>query len=160
MDSLSPLTLRKMDRVAASRQKSCNTCVRGKRKCDKKTPRCTRCAAKGLDCVYQKLPPGSGFHDDDLGVASASDIHDAHDVHDVHDFNDVHDFDMGFDIESLGTSTNSTTATTSPDSLHTSSVTSIQLDSNLDFSIIDQLMANDSWTSRWCPRTRPSPSGT
>ncbi|KAH6997687.1 hypothetical protein BKA56DRAFT_626518 [Ilyonectria sp. MPI-CAGE-AT-0026] len=120
-----------MDRVAASRQKSCNTCVRGKRKCDKKTPRCTRCAAKGLDCVYQKLPPGASFHDEDIGAPSTS---------------DVHDFDMGFDIESLGTSTDTTTttATTSPESLHSNNVTSIQLDSNLDFSIIDQLMANDS----------------
>ncbi|KAK7430803.1 hypothetical protein QQZ08_002592 [Neonectria magnoliae] len=134
MESLSPLTLRKMDRVAASRQKSCNTCVRGKRKCDKKTPRCTRCAAKGLECVYQKLPPGASFHDEDIGVAPA---------------NEVPNFDMGFDIESLSTSTNTTTtttttATTSPDSLHNTSVPSIDLDTNLDFSIIDHLMANDS----------------
>ncbi|KPM36099.1 hypothetical protein AK830_g10466 [Neonectria ditissima] len=136
MNSLSPLTLRKMDRVAASRQKSCNTCVRGKRKCDKKTPRCTRCAAKGLECIYQKLPPGASFHDEDIGVASA---------------NEVPDFDMGFDIEGLSTSTSTTTttttATTSPESLHnnaSSLPSSIELDSNLDFSIIDHLMANDS----------------
>ncbi|KAK2603830.1 hypothetical protein QQS21_003954 [Conoideocrella luteorostrata] len=45
---------------AASRQKSCNACVRGKRRCDKRTPRCSRCSAKNLDCVYQKLPPGAG----------------------------------------------------------------------------------------------------
>ncbi|KAF1739295.1 hypothetical protein CRV24_001227 [Beauveria bassiana] len=43
----------------SSRQKSCNACVRGKRRCDKRTPRCTRCAAKGLDCVYHKMPPSS-----------------------------------------------------------------------------------------------------
>ncbi|KAL7944772.1 hypothetical protein V8C42DRAFT_80924 [Trichoderma barbatum] len=54
--------LRKLDRMssdggAASRQKSCNACVRGKRRCDKRTPRCTRCATKGLDCVYQRQPP-------------------------------------------------------------------------------------------------------
>ncbi|KAL7958205.1 hypothetical protein V8C34DRAFT_283746 [Trichoderma compactum] len=54
--------LRKLDRIggdggAASRQKSCNACVRGKRRCDKRTPRCTRCATKGLDCVYQRQPP-------------------------------------------------------------------------------------------------------
>ncbi|KAH7137262.1 hypothetical protein B0J13DRAFT_75889 [Dactylonectria estremocensis] len=140
MDSLSPLTLRKMDRVAASRQKSCNTCVRGKRKCDKRTPRCTRCAAKGLDCVYQKIPPGASYHDEGLGVAAAD---------------DVHDFDMGFDIEALGdssTTSTSTCTTTSPEStgFHTTSntntttnTTSIQLDSSLDFSIIDQLMANE-----------------
>ncbi|PTB61313.1 hypothetical protein BBK36DRAFT_122468, partial [Trichoderma citrinoviride] len=57
-------SLRKLDRGngdggAASRQKSCNACVRGKRRCDKRTPRCTRCAAKGLDCVYQRQPPPS-----------------------------------------------------------------------------------------------------
>lgn len=45
---------------AASRQKSCNACVRGKRRCDKRTPQCSRCWAKSLDCVYQKLPPGAG----------------------------------------------------------------------------------------------------
>lgn len=44
---------------AASRQKSCNACVRGKRRCDKRTPQCSRCLAKGLGCVYQKLPPGA-----------------------------------------------------------------------------------------------------
>ncbi|KID87993.1 C6 zinc finger domain protein [Metarhizium guizhouense ARSEF 977] len=44
---------------AASRQKSCNACVRGKRRCDKRTPQCSRCSAKGLDCIYQKLPPGA-----------------------------------------------------------------------------------------------------
>ncbi|KAM5356143.1 hypothetical protein ACJ41O_002789 [Fusarium nematophilum] len=137
--------MRKMDRVAASRQKSCNACVRGKRKCDKKTPRCTRCAAKGLDCVYQRLPPGASFHDDDLGVGEGSE----------NLAREVPDFDMGFDINSLGTTSasGSTTTTTTtntaasttnatPESL--SSSISIQLDSPLDFSLIDHLMANDS----------------
>ncbi|KAE8376382.1 hypothetical protein BDV26DRAFT_294130 [Aspergillus bertholletiae] len=41
-----------------SRQKSCNACVRSKRRCDKRTPQCTRCAAKGLSCLY--LPAASG----------------------------------------------------------------------------------------------------
>ncbi|KAL6869109.1 hypothetical protein ACO1O0_000432 [Amphichorda felina] len=45
--------------AAASRQKSCNACVRGKRRCDKVTPTCTRCAAKGLSCIYQRMPAGS-----------------------------------------------------------------------------------------------------
>ncbi|OHW92519.1 C6 zinc finger domain-containing protein [Colletotrichum incanum] len=40
-----------------SRQKSCNACVRSKRRCDKQTPRCTRCAEKNFSCVYQNLPP-------------------------------------------------------------------------------------------------------
>ncbi|KAI8724989.1 Zn(2)-C6 fungal-type domain-containing protein [Fusarium sp. LHS14.1] len=135
MDSFSPLAMRKMDRAAASRQKSCNACVRGKRKCDKKIPRCTRCAAKGLDCVYQRLPPGASFHDEDIGGGETA----ANNLS-----NEVPDFDMGFDINNLGTSTASaSTATTTPESLGTN-VSSIQLDSPLDFSIIDHLMANDS----------------
>lgn len=130
MDSFSPLATRKMDRAAASRQKSCNACVRGKRKCDKKTPRCTRCAAKGLDCVYQRLPPGASFHDDDICIADS--------------LNDVPDFDMGFDINNLGgTATLSSTSNTSPDSLDRVTTSTIDLDSPLDFSIIDHLMAND-----------------
>ncbi|KAJ4272192.1 hypothetical protein NW762_000903 [Fusarium torreyae] len=134
MDSFSPLAARKMDRAAASRQKSCNACVRGKRKCDKNTPRCTRCAAKGLDCVYQRLPPGANFHDDDIGGFGVADT-----------LNDVPDFDMGFDINNLGTTTDSSTSTsnTTPDSLGRVTTSSIELDSPLDFSIIDHLMAND-----------------
>ncbi|CAM1507143.1 Fc.00g067840.m01.CDS01 [Cosmosporella sp. VM-42] len=122
MDSFSPLTLKKMDRAAASRQKSCNACVRGKRKCDKRTPRCTRCAAKGLECVYARTPPGSN-----------NGHHDGHGVSGVHD---VPDFDMGFDIEGLSTDT-------SPESLGTDC--HLQLDSSLDFNIMD-LMSNGSST--------------
>lgn len=132
MESFSPLAARKMDRAAASRQKSCNACVRGKRKCDKKTPRCTRCAAKGLDCVYQRLPPGSNFHDDDICITDS--------------FNDVPDFDMGFDINNLGgsgTATDSSTSNTTPENVSRATTSSIELDSPLDFSIIDHLMAND-----------------
>ncbi|KAI9172097.1 Transcription factor gsfR2 [Paramyrothecium foliicola] len=73
----------RLDRVPASRQKSCNACVRGKRRCDKRTPNCTRCAAKGLDCIYQRLPPAST-----LSEAPA-----------------MADFDMGFDMEGLSTDT-------------------------------------------------------
>ncbi|EMT62274.1 hypothetical protein NOF04DRAFT_1165005 [Fusarium oxysporum II5] len=137
MDSLGSLAARKMDRSAASRQKSCNACVRGKRKCDKKTPRCTRCAAKGLDCVYQRLPPGANFHDDDLcaGLGAADNL------------NEVPDFDMGFDINNLGAdssaSASASTSNTTPDSLDRVTTSSIELDSPLDFSIIDHLMAND-----------------
>ncbi|PQK08450.1 hypothetical protein BB8028_0001g05250 [Beauveria bassiana] len=96
----------------SSRQKSCNACVRGKRRCDKRTPRCTRCAAKGLDCVYHKMPPSSSSsttttaQNSSCGgrtpqltpgqstTGSASP-----------EMADVPDFDMGFDYESLGTET-------------------------------------------------------
>lgn len=47
------------DAADKSRQKSCNACVRSKRRCDKRTPRCTRCAEKNFSCVYQNLPPVS-----------------------------------------------------------------------------------------------------
>ncbi|GIJ83134.1 hypothetical protein Asppvi_001653 [Aspergillus pseudoviridinutans] len=44
-----------------SRQKSCNACVRSKRRCDKRTPQCTRCAERGLPCLYHKNPAASGL---------------------------------------------------------------------------------------------------
>ncbi|KAF4208812.1 hypothetical protein CNMCM8927_008761 [Aspergillus lentulus] len=46
-----------------SRQKSCNACVRSKRRCDKRTPQCTRCAERGLSCLYHKNPAASGSDD-------------------------------------------------------------------------------------------------
>ncbi|KAF5021173.1 hypothetical protein F66182_6795 [Fusarium sp. NRRL 66182] len=116
MDSLSPLAARKMDKVAASRQKSCNACVRGKRKCDKKTPR---------------LPPGASFHNDDTGAGLCT----------TGALNEVPEFDMAFDINSLGTTDSSSNAT--PESLGRATTSTVELDSPLDFSIIDHLMAND-----------------
>ncbi|EXA31245.1 hypothetical protein FOVG_17486 [Fusarium oxysporum f. sp. pisi HDV247] len=38
----------------ASRQKNCDSCVRVKRRCDRRTPICSRCAAKHLRCNYGK----------------------------------------------------------------------------------------------------------
>lgn len=38
----------------ASRQKSCNACVRSKRKCDKRAPVCSRCAERDEPCVYKR----------------------------------------------------------------------------------------------------------
>lgn len=40
--------------MSASRQKSCNTCVRSKRKCDNGFPKCRRCTARKLDCEYSR----------------------------------------------------------------------------------------------------------
>ena len=37
---------------AASRQKSCNACVKSKRRCDKVQPICSRCAERHEVCVY------------------------------------------------------------------------------------------------------------
>ncbi|KAK3390050.1 hypothetical protein B0H63DRAFT_464706 [Podospora didyma] len=35
-----------------SRQKNCSCCVQAKRRCDRKTPICSRCADKQLPCIY------------------------------------------------------------------------------------------------------------
>ncbi|KAE8313211.1 hypothetical protein BDV41DRAFT_537159 [Aspergillus transmontanensis] len=37
-----------------SRQKSCVACAGGKRRCDRQTPQCSRCHARGLECIYIK----------------------------------------------------------------------------------------------------------
>ena len=39
-------------RSQSSRQKSCNACVSSKRRCDKRTPVCGRCAKRRYVCVY------------------------------------------------------------------------------------------------------------
>ena len=38
--------------ISASRQKNCNSCVQAKRRCDRRTPICSRCAEKKILCVY------------------------------------------------------------------------------------------------------------
>lgn len=40
--------------IPASRQKNCNSCVQAKRRCDRRTPICSRCAEKKIPCVYTK----------------------------------------------------------------------------------------------------------
>jgi hypothetical protein len=61
--------------AAASRQKSCNACVRSKRRCDKRTPKCTRCAEKNYACVYQNVPSTStGAAADDVEQRNAMDV--------------------------------------------------------------------------------------
>ncbi|KAM0254772.1 hypothetical protein ACHAQJ_006429 [Trichoderma viride] len=120
--------MRKMERMntdsgsAASRQKSCNACVRGKRRCDKRTPRCTRCAAKGLDCVYQRQPPPSSSQQQHqhqsptCGSATATTIPSCASVVEGNCSTPEMppEFDMSFDIESLSTTTGTNT---SPESL-------------------------------------------
>ncbi|KAM0330052.1 hypothetical protein ACHAQA_004223 [Verticillium albo-atrum] len=59
------------DPTDKSRQKSCHACVRSKRRCDKRTPRCTRCAEKGFSCLYVKLPPAGGSRQRMAGQQSA-----------------------------------------------------------------------------------------
>lgn len=40
--------------VLGSRQKNCNSCVQTKRRCDRRTPVCSRCAEKKVPCAYGK----------------------------------------------------------------------------------------------------------
>lgn len=40
--------------VLGSRQKNCNSCVQTKRRCDRRTPVCSRCAEKKIPCAYSK----------------------------------------------------------------------------------------------------------
>lgn len=40
--------------VLGSRQKNCNSCVQTKRRCDRRTPVCSRCAEKKIPCAYGK----------------------------------------------------------------------------------------------------------
>lgn len=37
-------------------RRSCQACVRGKRRCDQRSPKCTRCLNRGLDCEYANAP--------------------------------------------------------------------------------------------------------
>lgn len=39
-----------------SRQKSCDACVRGKRRCGQESPACARCSRMGMCCTYRTLP--------------------------------------------------------------------------------------------------------
>lgn len=145
-DPFNPLNVTRMDRsststTAASRQKSCNACVRGKRRCDKTFPKCTRCAAKGLDCVYQKLPPvpvntSSPSESSSMG-AGQNHMPDA----------TTTDFDMsGFEMPqcNLGPNAHTTTATTTSTTPET-----LALDPNLDFNIADLINGQSQSHSLW-----------
>ncbi|KAI5923328.1 hypothetical protein F4810DRAFT_669811 [Camillea tinctor] len=52
----------------SSRQKSCNACVRGKRRCDKNMPSCGRCVKKRHLCIYACQTDIQPFDDPDAAV--------------------------------------------------------------------------------------------
>lgn len=58
--------------TSASRQKSCNACVKAKRGCDKRHPVCSRCEEKKISCIYAKRSYAeafqSGFDFDPVGL--------------------------------------------------------------------------------------------
>lgn len=42
------------DDLRKTRQKNCNSCVQAKRRCDRRTPICSRCTEKQTPCIYSK----------------------------------------------------------------------------------------------------------
>src|SRR5436190_18331607 len=42
------------DGLPKSRRNNCNSCVQVKRRCDRRTPICSRCAEKKIACIYGK----------------------------------------------------------------------------------------------------------
>lgn len=49
-----------MEMRRKTRQKSCVLCASAKRRCDLRSPKCSRCQAKGWNCEYKSAPPPSG----------------------------------------------------------------------------------------------------
>lgn len=143
-DIFSPLNVTRADRssstTAASRQKSCNACVRGKRRCDKTFPKCTRCSAKGLDCVYQKVPPMP------VNSSSPSESSSMGAGHNQMPEATTADFDMsGFEMPqcNLGPNAHTSSATTS------TTPETLALDPNLDFNIADLINGSHQSHSLW-----------
>ncbi|KHN94457.1 C6 zinc finger domain protein [Metarhizium album ARSEF 1941] len=142
---------------AASRQKSCNACVRGKRRCDKRTPRnCPPRPVSPLPCPSSSAtesarPPGSvpssrPISAGTAGTAGTASVPTCAGVPAVSSssaastasgVSDVPDFDMSFDMDSLGTDT-------SPENLQADAGVPLGASAygsgGLDFSIVD-LMA-------------------
>jgi hypothetical protein len=157
--NLSPTSMdsTSMPGTAASRQKSCNACVRGKRRCDKSYPKCTRCAAKGLDCVYHKVPPvrpvratsnhttaaGNISHHHHLHTAPAVTVQDSPEDGSGSDHDPHPDFDMdGLDFVGFGSSSSGPHSSSSGSTSATPGT--LELDStNLDFSVVDLLNGAD-----------------
>jgi hypothetical protein len=50
--------------ASASRQKSCDACVKAKRGCDKLQPICSRCEEKKIPCFYAKRTYSEAFQSD------------------------------------------------------------------------------------------------
>ncbi|KAH6646556.1 hypothetical protein BKA67DRAFT_411295 [Truncatella angustata] len=42
--------------AVTSRRKSCDACVRGKRRCDQRSPACSQCIKKRVSCLYRNQP--------------------------------------------------------------------------------------------------------
>ncbi|KAL4997093.1 hypothetical protein BDV10DRAFT_195460 [Aspergillus recurvatus] len=53
-------------------RRACQACARGKRRCDQRWPRCSRCQTRGINCEYANVPLTA---DDDVTTAKAPLIH-------------------------------------------------------------------------------------
>ncbi|KAI1614674.1 hypothetical protein EDD36DRAFT_234543 [Exophiala viscosa] len=52
-----------MDSLPKRKQKNCDNCVSGKRRCDRRKPVCSRCAHKRVSCIYgRNIPTGQFDH--------------------------------------------------------------------------------------------------
>lgn len=60
----------RVTRPGRSRQKSCTACAAGKRQCNRQTPQCGRCLARGIPCTYIH---GSTRQTHDRSPASSND---------------------------------------------------------------------------------------
>ncbi|RYP15869.1 hypothetical protein DL765_005445 [Monosporascus sp. GIB2] len=56
--------------LSKSRQKSCNGCVQARRRCDRRTPACSRCAEKKTACIYGKTKVASQHAREEFGPPS------------------------------------------------------------------------------------------
>lgn len=53
--------------VLGSRQKNCNSCVQTKRRCDRRTPVCSRCEERKIPCAYGKARASNNTGHQELG---------------------------------------------------------------------------------------------
>ncbi|GLA65114.1 hypothetical protein AtubIFM56815_002909 [Aspergillus tubingensis] len=53
-------------------RRSCQACARGKRRCDQRWPRCTRCQTRKIDCEYINIPLTVGSDTDSTSTATTT----------------------------------------------------------------------------------------
>lgn len=61
-----------IDCLPKLRQKNCNSCVHAKRRCDRRTPVCSRCTEKKIDCIYGKTKVASQPDREEIDWSSPS----------------------------------------------------------------------------------------
>lgn len=167
--SASYLNANATDLSDKSRRKNCSACVSSKRRCDKRTPRCSRCAEKNFSCIYQ-TPSSSAIASAAAAAATAAgaDDHPPYAV-DIegggvpmppHSF-DFNNLDDSHPVSASGTSIGSTLIMNAP--AHTSAASALSsigmdLDANMMFDFSSVFNANftqDSNTQLWETQQAP-----